>query len=354
MKGGLRLDTHGHGILLILIVVLSLYIIYLSKSFILPLITAAILSYVSYPLFKYLNKRLKSPKWCAFLSVLILALVVLIPLLVAFTSLGMEVVGIANSASSLDIPNLLEENRVRVNNAFNLNISSDQVDIVFQKSVSSFKSNLLNASLWLLNGVSSAFFQVFFILIFMFYLYLYGPIIYSKCVSVLPFSKNSKTKFCNEIRNDIKALFLGQGLVAIIQGVLGGIGFFIIGVPNIFLWTFIMIIASFLPIVGSWLVWFPLSIYLLITGEVFSGFFLLLWGVIIVSNIDNLLRPFIVNSMSKIDFLVVLVGVIIGIKAFNIIGIIVGPLLISILITLVSIYYDELSGSNKKRKTSIK
>lgn len=335
-KGGL--NTHGHWVLLLLILSLALYIVYISRMFILPLMSAAIFSFVSYPLYQYLVSKIHKPRMSAVYLIFILTSLVLIPILLAFSLVAWETIDFVNNAPEGMLTDMVTTAQGYLGNLLGIEF---QEAPVLELGGERFKSVLLSASMGIINGISKVLFQIAFIIIFMYYFYLYGPALFEKFHSILPFSKRNRIIFTSHIRKDIQALFLGQGLVAFIQGILGGIGFLIAGIPNLFLWSFMMIIASFLPVVGAWLIWFPAVLYLLLNGAVFQGFFLLIWGIFVVSNIDNVLRPFIVNTMSKIDFLVVLVGVIIGVKTFNLIGIVVGPLLISILIALIKIYYEE-------------
>jgi len=166
----------------------------------------------------------------------------------------------------------------------------------------------------------------------MFYFFTHGKKVYAYIFHLLPFSDKNKNKLKTEIQKDVKALILGQGLIAIIEGLIMSIGFLIFGIPNVLTWGFVTIIASFVPIIGIWITWVPATLYLLINNHPFFAIGLALWGLLISSNIDSFLRPVLVQSMSKINFLVVLVGVIIGLRTFGVIGFVLGPLILAILI----------------------
>ena len=340
---------HGHLILLILIFVLALYIIYLGRFFIIPLITAAIFSYITYPLFTKIKNKTNHPKWSSLITVIILTILVLIPLILALFFMGKEIITISNSFKFDMISDKLDFVRVKINEVVDININSEDFSEIIKNVFMSSKEVIIKSSVWIVNGIAKAIFQLVFILIFMFYFFLKGPQIFEKSKVFIPFSSKGKNFVLDRFESDIKALFLGQGLVALAQGVLAGIGFAIAGIENIFLWGFMVSLMSFLPIVGTTIVWIPASVYLILKGSTGSAIFLFLWGLIIISNIDNLLRPIIVKSFSKINFLTVLLGVIIGIKAFGLIGIIIGPLLISILISLVHVYYLENLEENKRK-----
>lgn len=340
-KKVIKLNAHAHKTLLILILILAAYVIYISKNFIMPIISAAILSFVTYPLFLYLKKRTKKTKLSAVLLLTALTLLFLIPLVIIIFLIANEAISFFSTYNSENLISSLETGKEYIKNISGVSLDQLNAEEFLANGLSRIKNMLLNSSLFILNSITSTIFSILFIIIFMYYFYLYGPKIYRYIYVSLPFSDKSKRILNSEMKNDIRALLLGQGLVAIIQGAICGIGFFIFGVPNIFLWTFVTMIAAFIPVIGTWVTWLPASIYLFMTGNALMGIGLGLWGLIIVSNIDSILRPFLVNSMSKIDFLVVLVGVFVGIKAFGLLGLVLGPLLISMLLTLMKIYIEE-------------
>jgi predicted PurR-regulated permease PerM len=158
----------------------------------------------------------------------------------------------------------------------------------------------------------------------------YFPISYANCNILL-----------DEMGKRTKALILGQLLVAIVQGVLGGAGFFICGIPGAILWGLVMVIVSFIPFFGAGLVWFPASIIQLVGGHYYSGIGILLWGALIVSTIDNIIRPKLTSALGKIHPVTVLLGVFIGLKEWGFIGLVIGPLMISVLLILIRMFREE-------------
>ena len=159
--------------------------------------------------------------------------------------------------------------------------------------------------------------------------------------SILPFSQKNKENVLEEIHAIVTSNAIGIPLLAIIQGLIALIGYWIFGVPSPFFFGFLTCIATIIPIVGTALVWFPLAGYLALTGNWGEAFGLTAYALLIISNIDNILRFILQKKMADIHPLVTIFGVIIGLSLFGIMGIIFGPLLISIFILCFNIFKEE-------------
>lgn len=127
------------------------------------------------------------------------------------------------------------------------------------------------------------------------------------------------------------AVIVGHVFVAFVQGLAGGIGLLIAGVPNPVFWTAVMILLALLPLIGAFIVWAPAGLYLLLVGELYAGVFLLGYGLLIVSMIDNYVRPIVIDSRARLNPGVVLVGVFGGIYAIGFVGLFIGPIVLGVL-----------------------
>lgn len=131
--------------------------------------------------------------------------------------------------------------------------------------------------------------------------------------------------------------------VALAQGILAGAGLAIAGIPSPFTWGVISAFCSMLPVIGPTLVWVPASIWLLATGAYGSGIFLIIWGVVVIGMADNILRPILVSGKSDQHPLLVFLSILGGTSAFGIMGLFLGPLLISVTIAVFKVFRRELS-----------
>jgi len=141
----------------------------------------------------------------------------------------------------------------------------------------------------------------------------------------------------------IKSAVLGSGLVAIAQGILGGLAFMFVGFPGV-LWGFVMAFTSLVPVVGTALVWVPASLVLLATGHNGAAVFLLVWGVVVISGSDNVIRLAVVKGPVRMHPLLIFFSVMGGIKLAGLLGIVYGPLVLAMVQTLLEIFRGEFMG----------
>jgi predicted PurR-regulated permease PerM len=160
--------------------------------------------------------------------------------------------------------------------------------------------------------------------------------------SLMPFSKEIEKKIFTYTKEITFSVIYGQIIVGIIQGIILGIGLFIFGVPNALILTIITIFVSILPIIGPFVIWVPVSVYLLSQGNTVSAIGVGFFG-IIASSIDNILRPLIVSRRTKLHSAVVLTGMIGGLFLFGILGLIIGPLILAYLLIILEIYRNKKS-----------
>ncbi len=142
----------------------------------------------------------------------------------------------------------------------------------------------------------------------------------------------------HEAHGGLKAVFVGQILTSAIQGALGGIGFLIVGLPGAVLWAAVMAVLSLLPVVGAFLVWVPAVIFLVLEGHTWQPVFLAAWGIIVVSQVDNFVRPRLIGDRADIHPIWVLLGILGGVAAFGFVGLFLGPLLVGVTITLLNVW----------------
>ncbi len=138
-----------------------------------------------------------------------------------------------------------------------------------------------------------------------------------------------------------KAVLAGHVLVAIIQGSIAGVGLLVTGVPNAVFWTFVMILLALIPLIGSFAVWAPASVYLYWTGEPIAAVALFVYGAVVVGVSDEFLRPIIVDRYASVSPSVIIVGVIGGISVFGFMGLFVGPIVVAALKETIEVYDDH-------------
>lgn len=194
---------------------------------------------------------------------------------------------------------------------------------------------------YLMNGISSFMINIF-VLIFILYFMLIGRDRMEKYIyDILPFSEENKKEVLHDINLIVTSNAIGIPLLGIIQGGIALIGYYIFGVPAPLIFGLLTSIATVIPVVGTGLVWLPLAIYLAIIGDWPNAIGLLCYGLLVVSQVDNLIRLMLQKKMADIHPLITIFGVVIGLSLFGFMGIIFGPLLISMFILCFNIFKKE-------------
>jgi predicted PurR-regulated permease PerM len=158
--------------------------------------------------------------------------------------------------------------------------------------------------------------------------------------SFSPFNRANTLKLMREFKSITYTTIVVTGVIAIIQGTLLGLGFHIFGIKGAVLWGVIAALLSFLPIVGPPLIWIPVVLIKFLMGDVTTAVGFLIWG-LFLSNVDNVIRPGLQRKIGNIHPLISIVGVFIGLPIFGIIGIIIGPLMLSYLVLMLKMYREE-------------
>jgi predicted PurR-regulated permease PerM len=157
----------------------------------------------------------------------------------------------------------------------------------------------------------------------------------------IPFSPANTQKLGKRFKDVTVSTVVGTGVTAATQGVLLGLAFGVLGLPNALFWGVVTMALAILPVVGSGLVWGPAAIILMMQGRVVPGVLLIVWGAIIVGGVDNVIRPLIYRRFSAIHPLITLIGAIAGVSYFGLLGLLIGPLALSYFFELIRMYREE-------------
>jgi len=176
-----------------------------------------------------------------------------------------------------------------------------------------------------------------------------GPALARQVVRMLPIEQRRRSLLWQHLSDVTRAVFLGIGLTALAQGALLGVGFWIAGLPSPLVFGVIGVILALIPMLGPALLWVPAAIWLAIQGHHGYAIFLALWGSVVVSLVDNLLRPLLISGRAEVPTLAVFVGVMGGLAAFGFIGLFVGPIVLGLLVALFR-FEAELNAVTDKNR----
>lgn len=326
---------------------------FLFQPFLTAIIMAAVLAATFHTPYQYLVKKTKHKHTSSLLTCLLVLFVIVLPV-VAVTGL------VANEANGAYQRIIAEDN-------FYQNHIVNYLDIFknskFSKSINLdnfFDQNQINKSVEQISSGVLAFFQavyqnvvgaVIWIFVMFFTLYYFlveSKTIISKIMYLSPLKDEYEAVLTQKFSSMVRATLKGTLIVGVVQGLLGGMMFAIAGVPSFVIWGIIMIVLSIIPAIGSGLVWLPVGLIMIFTGNVWQGIFILVFGSIVISFIDNILRPKLVGGDTAIHPLLVFFATLGGIISFGIMGFIIGPVIMALFLALWEIYGKEFKTQLKK------
>lgn len=300
---------------------------------------SAALSVVVYPIYHWLNRSITfGVRWLAALITVIVFLAILCVPLFA--------IGVAVFEQSQNMYLWLVENgnvgtllsrasgmlgRFIPEGTFNLETRASEIIANLTSSIGTMFSATL-----------STIFSLFLVLLSMFYFLKDGAHWKKTIIRFSPLSNENDEKIIHKLKLAINGIIKGYLLIGAVQGVLMGVGFWIFGVPNAALWGVLAGIASLVPTIGTALVSIPAVIFLFAAGDTGNAIGMAVWAAVLVGSIDNLLNPVVVGKKIDIHPLLVLFAVLGGIALMGPVGILIGPLVISFMYALVSVYQSEM------------
>jgi predicted PurR-regulated permease PerM len=364
-----RIKTYR--IFLLIVVAISLYLAYLILfPFIDTLILAIILASFFNPLQIYLERRLNGRKNLATLIiVLIITFVIAIPVFVFTSTLvtqGLDTVNKTNDwVKAGKLQQLAQDPRIneylaKFQERFPfLEVNKTEIGnglLYLSRDIGQFLLGKVAAIL----GNAASLVAHFFIMIFIaFYLVRDGGDMVSTIRYYIPLRAEQEDRIINGIRVVTKSVLLGTFLTAVCQGLVGGIAFAILDFPGLF-WGTMTALASLIPLVGVYLIWVPIALYLLLLGEMKSAIFLAVWSIVASGIIDNFVRPLLMKGKSKMSPFYIFLAILGGVQYFGLKGILYGPLILSFAMIMLFIYgveygeelteYKNMGGSGMEQQ----
>lgn len=325
-------------LLLITLVVTFLFIYPFLAVFILSAAFSVILS----PIYLWIKRRIaRNISWLAsLLTVIFFLLALCIPLFFVGKAIFIQTQDLYTSVANSTNPNtLIESIDASINkwlpSQFNFDLASK-----IEEVVASFSSNLTKIFSTTFNSI-----LMFSLMILaLFYLFKDGEKWKEGVINILPLSNDDTHEILTTLKGSINRIFKGSFIIAIVQAFLAWGGFMFFGVPNAMIWAVVAGMCSFVPTVGTALVSVPAMLFLYFSGMELQALGLLIWSAAIVSSVDNVLNPYIISGKTEIPSLFILFSILGGISLIGPLGIFVGPLVISLLYSLITIYKKDIKN----------
>jgi len=337
----MEIKQFGFYFLLGIILVIAFKLYTIINTFFPAIAGACVLAYLFSPIYEYFKKITKTKFLSAFAVVIIIFALILLPVTFIISTLQKQIQSIFTENTIENIRDVLQNFEILIITKFNIQISDYYITDLVPRLLSTIQEAITGLGPKMVYSITGFILTVFVTIFLTYYLLVNSKNVINTLRNYFPLSYGNSRILLEEIGKDTKSLIFGQLLIAVIQGSLGAVGFYICGIRGAIFWGLVMSLLSFIPVLGSSIIWFPATIILLVQGEYFNGIGLMLWGFLIVSTSDNIIRPKLTSSLGKIHPVTVLLGVFIGIKEWGLIGIVIGPIIISVLIILIKMFREE-------------
>ncbi len=331
-------------VLVLMVIAISALFFSMIHPFLMAIFLAGLFSALARPVYRRLNIMYKGHRHLASVSTLLLMIfVVLIPLMFLVAVIVAQAVDVGQSIAPWIKQTLEQPDR----------LSQYLQHLPFYEELTPYREIILEkagklvgtVSKWVVGGLSQAtlgtanfLFMSFVFLYTMYFFQMEGDKLVRKILYYLPLNSDDENLMLDKFTSVTRATLKGTLLIGILQGGLAGGAFAVAGIENAVFWGTVMAVLSIIPSVGSALVWFPASIFLIMQGSVGAGVGLLLFCGVVVGSLDNVLRPILVGKDTKMHELMIFFGTLGGIMMFGIAGIVIGPLIASLFVTIWELY----------------
>lgn len=326
-------------IVLAILIILGCFIIYSLRAIAGSLLSTIVLYTILRPVFTHMTDVWKIKRWVGAVIIIVLSLVIIV---LPFLALSLMV--IAKITEFNQDPMRIKVMMQRIDDFAGSKLN--QPDLL-DKGMSKLSGLAEELFPTILGGAASVFLGLLVMYFLLYFMFVKHEEFEGGLLKYAPFSEQNALRFGNELKTTTYSNVLGQGFIAIVQGALVSISFFIFGVRDPIFWGVIATFLSFLPVVGAPVIFIPAALIELANGNTTSGWGILLFGIIVITNVDNVIRLIIAKKVADTHPIITVVGVIIGIPVFGIIGLVFGPLLLSYFILTIRIYETSKLASER-------
>jgi len=321
----------------VLFAVIAIFAVIILQPFLSYIVLAGILTYALFPLYQFFYNRLHKPDLASALSILVTLLVMVLPTIFLVTQLVQQVSGA--------ITGFRFESIGRITDYLD-RISGYRFQEMLDAGIEQIRKSMLGIAPNVLGSVGQLFLGLFIMFFVMYYGFRDGEKFVQRIRQLMPLEPSLKESLFYELRTITQAVLYGQIMTAMVQGALGTIGLLIFGVPKWLFWGVIMMVTAFIPFLGTPIVWIPAVASLILGGNTARGIGLLIYSATLVMNIDNFLRPKLMSGRTRVHPVLILIGVLGGLKVFGFVGMLVGPLILALLVAFVRFYEEAYAQSS--------
>ncbi len=322
---------------------MTLYLCYLILlPFLFSIVWAITLAVLAFPVYKSIEDYIRHPNLSAGLMTVAVAVGIVVPVILLSQELSQEVWRNAEYVrGQLDNGEWraqIEQNQYSGTALRWLEREIDLRSTVEQASdyIPGVVSGFLTGSIW-------AVFQLLIMFFALFFFFRDHDLFVKGARRLIPLDEKETSIIMTRARDTLFATFFGEILMAVCQGVFGGLMFWMLDLPAPVLWGFVMAVFGLMPAIGTWAVWVPASVYLMFQGEWFKGIVLIGWGILVMTILNYLLYSALVSNRLHLHTLLVFIAFFGGILTFGAVGIILGPLVLALTVSLIEIWKERMN-----------
>ena len=329
---------------------------YITKPFLPVLVTGAIVAYLVYPLHTRISKYIKNKRLASFIISVAVIILVTVPFTIVLGIVSKEAIATYSSLSKHNLGTNFVNIVCKSQEALSCKtlklfvglLPERNLDYYLQVTIEKITGFIINNISNFILSIPIILLNLFVLAFVVYYLLKDGEAIAKRIKNILPLKESHKKNVFQRFHDSTYAVFYGNIAVAVVQGILGAIGFIVFGIPSPILWGSVMAIFALVPYFGTAIVWLPAALNLIFEGylqdsslAIARGVMLIIYGILVISVADNLLKPKIISTKADIHPILVLLGVLGGLKLFGFMGLIIGPVMLALLMTFVEIYEEE-------------
>ena len=327
--------------------VLSFFVL---KPFLSAILASIFVAYAFYPVYRFINGKIRRKNISAVIVSILVVLVISAPLILLINAFSKEAY----------VTYLTVKQKMTTGNIFGIDCTSNQTSSVcpltiqleklatqpkvryqidhYIEKATSYIGDV--AYVFLFKSLPAILLNIIILLVLMFYLFRDGPGLLKKFMETLPLKKSYKETLLSRSNEVVFAVIYGYMMIALLEGTLAIAGFAIFKVSSPILLGIIIFLLTFIPFIGPLFVWAPLVFLNITSGNIIAAAGLLILG-LILSVIDTFLKPWIVGGKSKVHPILILLGLLGGVKVFGFVGIIIGPVLLALFLTFIKVYEED-------------
>lgn len=330
-------------IFLLVVAVVACFLLF--NPFLKEIVIAAVLASVFYTPYLKLSKFLGGrKKLSALLMCLFLLIIIILPITAIISFLGKNA-PVAYSETARFINNSSQGFQDNIINRFDfIDTEDDRFKQFFLGATKSISDWLSKSAGLIVKGATNFIISLLLIIVTMFFFFLDGEKMLNKLKIWSPLPNKYDIQIFKKFREASYVTMISTFVTAGLQGVVGAIGFLLVGLPALYPGLFIALF-SLIPNIGSMLIYVPIGVYLILAGQVATGVFILAWGALIIGNTDNVIRVYILSGKDNINPVFILFSLLGGLILFGFWGLVLGPLILSLVVTIFYIYELEYSNS---------